>query len=119
MGCHCYPKYGILAKEDERYQVIDNNTLNNLVLSSTNLNPGHSTSGHKHKGQEEVYIFVKGSDKSLGADCIKKKLENKHIEKISTLLKKSEIKDIKPDSFKRYGSARKLYNFNIDNVSKY
>ena len=45
---------GILAKEDERYQVIDNNTLNNLVLSSTNLNPGHSTSGHKHKGQEEA-----------------------------------------------------------------
>ena len=49
---------GILAKEDERYQVIDNNTLNNLVLSSTNLNPGHSTSGHKHKGQEEVYICL-------------------------------------------------------------
>ena len=56
---------GILAKEDERYQVIDNNTLNNLVLSSTNLNPGHSTSGHKHKGQEEVYIFVKGSGEMI------------------------------------------------------
>ena len=39
--------------------------------------------------------------------------------KISALLKKSEIKNIKPDSFKRYGSARKLYNFNIDNVSSY
>ncbi|MCH1526459.1 MAG: cupin domain-containing protein [SAR86 cluster bacterium] len=56
---------GILAKEDERYQVIDNNTLNNLVLSSTNLNPGHSTSGHKHKGQEEVYIFIKGSGEMI------------------------------------------------------
>ena len=67
----------------------------------------------------ETDIFVKGSVKSLGADCIEKKLENKHIEKISTLLKKSEIKNIKPDSFKRYGSARKLYNFNIDNVSSY
>ena len=52
---------GLLAKEDERYQVIDNTSLNNFVLSSTNLNPGHSTSGHKHSGQEEVYIFVKGS----------------------------------------------------------
>ena len=52
---------GLLAKEDERYQVIDNNFLKNLVLSSTRLNPGHSTSGHKHSGQEEIYIFIKGS----------------------------------------------------------
>jgi mannose-6-phosphate isomerase-like protein (cupin superfamily) len=52
---------GLLAKEDERYQVIDNSSLKNLVLSSTNLNPGHSTSGHKHSGQEEIYIFVRGS----------------------------------------------------------
>ena len=57
--------------------------------------------------------------KSLGADCIEKKMEKKHLNKISALLKKSEIKNIKPDSFKRYGSARKLYNFNIDNVSSY
>lgn len=57
---------GILAKEDERYQVIDNATLNNLILSSTSLNPGHSTSGHSHKGQEEVYLFIEGTgDMSL------------------------------------------------------
>ena len=48
-----------------------------------------------------------------------KKMEKKHLDKISTLLKKSEIKNIKANSFKRYGSARKLYNFNIDNVSSY
>ena len=52
---------GLLTKEDERYQVIDNNSLKNLVLSSTNLNPGHSTSGHKHSGQEEIYMFIRGS----------------------------------------------------------
>ena len=52
---------GLIVKEDERYQVIDNNSLENLVLSSTSLNPGHSTSGHKHSGQEEVYIFARGS----------------------------------------------------------
>ena len=50
---------------------------------------------------------------------IEKKMEKKHLNKISALLKKSKIKNIKPDSFKRYGSARKLYNFNIDNVSSY
>ena len=46
-------------------------------------------------------------------------MEKKHLEKISSLLKKSETKNVKPDNFKRYGSARKLYNFNIDNVSSY
>ena len=52
---------GVIAKEDERYKVVDNSSLNNLVLSSTSLNPGYSTSGHKHAGQEEVYIFIRGS----------------------------------------------------------
>ena len=47
------------------------------------------------------------------------KIEKKHLDKISILLKKSEVKNIKANSFKRYGSARKLYNFNIDNVSSY
>ena len=52
---------GSIAKEDERYVVKDNTTLKNLVLSSTDLKPTKSTSGHKHKGQEEVYYFIKGS----------------------------------------------------------
>ncbi len=51
---------GEVAKEDERYKVVDNTTLKGLVLSSTDLNPGHSTSGHKHAGQEEVYMFING-----------------------------------------------------------
>ena len=46
-------------------------------------------------------------------------MEKKHLDKIDELLKKSEIKNIKPSNFKRYGSERKLYNFNIDNVSNY
>ena len=52
---------GSIAKEDERYVVKDNTTLKNLVLSSTDLKPTKATSGHKHKGQEEVYYFIKGS----------------------------------------------------------
>ena len=54
---------GNIIKEDERYVVKDNTNLNNLVLSSTNLRAGKSTSGHKHEGQEEVYLFIKGSGK--------------------------------------------------------
>jgi len=52
---------GVVVKHDERYIVKDNTLLNNLVVSSTRLNPRKSTSGHKHKGQEEVYIFIEGS----------------------------------------------------------
>ena len=52
---------GKVVKEDERYTVKDNSMLNKLIVSSTDLKPGKSTSGHAHPGQEEVYNFVKGS----------------------------------------------------------
>ena len=51
---------GDIVKEDDRYVVKDNKFLNNLILSSTLLNPGKQTSGHRHAGQEEVYLFVAG-----------------------------------------------------------
>ena len=51
---------GDIVKQDDRYIVKDNKFLNNLVLSSTRLNPGKQTSGHRHAGQEEVYLFVSG-----------------------------------------------------------
>mgnify|MGYP006242805059 FL=1 len=66
----------------------------------------------------ETNIYVKGKVKSLGADCEEKKMDKKHKSKLKKLLKKAGS-NIKPDQFKRYGSARKLYNFNIDNVSNY
>ena len=66
----------------------------------------------------ETNIYVKGKVKSLGADCEEKKMSKKHKTKLKELLKKAGS-DIKPEQFKRYGSARKLYNFNIDNVSNY
>ena len=49
-----------IVKEDERYVVSDNDTLKKLVTSITILNPHHSTTGHSHAGQEEVYIFRSG-----------------------------------------------------------
>ena len=50
---------GRVVKEDDRYVVVDNTFLKNLIVSSTDLKPGKSTSGHDHPGQEEVYNFVK------------------------------------------------------------
>ena len=54
---------GSITKEDDRYIVKDNTILKNLVVSSTELKPLKSTSGHDHKGQEEVYFFIRGSGK--------------------------------------------------------
>ena len=51
---------GKVVKEDDRYVVKDNTTLKNLVLSSTRLHAGKETTGHNHKGQEEVYFFISG-----------------------------------------------------------
>ena len=54
---------GTITKEDDRYVVKDNTRLKNLVVSSTDLKPLKSTSGHNHVGQEEVYFFIRGSGK--------------------------------------------------------
>ena len=46
-----------IVKEDDRYVVLDNNSLNKLVPSITKLNPNKSTSGHKHDGQKK-FMFL-------------------------------------------------------------
>lgn len=66
----------------------------------------------------EACLFVRGDVKSLGADCIEKELRPEHIEVLADLLAKAGA-DAKPEEFKRYGSARTLYNFNIDNADAY
>jgi glutamate synthase domain-containing protein 3 len=68
----------------------------------------------------EAKLFVRGSVKSLGADCIEKEMRPEHLELLAELLKRGEADGkAKPEEFKRYGSARKLYTFNIDNASSY
>ena len=42
---------GEIVKQDSRYTVIDNTTLNNLVVSSTDLKATKATNGHAHVGQ--------------------------------------------------------------------
>ncbi|AJY46274.1 GXGXG domain-containing protein [Martelella endophytica] len=67
----------------------------------------------------EAKIFVRGSVKSLGSDCIEKEMRPEHIDALQDLLKRAGVTDVSPEEFKRYGSARKLYNFNIDNADAY
>ena len=63
----------------------------------------------------EANIFVRGEVSGLGADCIEKEVRPEHSTKISELLEFSGI-NVDAADFRRYGSARKLNNFNVDNV---
>jgi glutamate synthase domain-containing protein 3 len=63
----------------------------------------------------EARLFVRGKVKSLGADCVEKEMRPEHLAILADLLARAEC-DAKPEEFRRYGSARKLYNFSIDNA---
>lgn len=67
----------------------------------------------------EARLFVRGSVKSLGADCVEKEMRPEHLEIVSKLLARGGIADVKAGEFRRYGSARKLYNFNVDHADAY
>jgi methylamine---glutamate N-methyltransferase subunit B len=68
----------------------------------------------------EARLFVHGSVTSLGADCVEKPLHDCHKNELARLLQAAGINGaVDPASFRRYGSARKLYNFHIDNVGSY
>jgi methylamine---glutamate N-methyltransferase subunit B len=67
----------------------------------------------------EAKLFVRGTVKSLGADCIEKEMRPEHHTELARLLEAAGIDGVATAEFKRYGSARKLYNFNIDNADAY
>lgn len=66
----------------------------------------------------EARLYVRGSVKSLGADCVEKPMADHHLAELSELLDRAAI-DADPCDFRRYGSGRSLYNFHIDNASLY
>jgi methylamine---glutamate N-methyltransferase subunit B len=67
----------------------------------------------------EAHLYVRGSVAALGADCIEKEMGDDHVAELSALLERAEVDDCAPSDFKRYGSARKLYNFDVDNAGSY
>jgi glutamate synthase domain-containing protein 3 len=66
----------------------------------------------------EARLYVRGSVASLGADCIEKELREEHVAEVTGLLEAAGI-DADPTEFRRYGSARRLYNFHVDNAAAY
>lgn len=66
----------------------------------------------------EARLFVRGAVKSLGADCIEKEMRPEHLDLLRDLLARAGA-DARPEEFRRYGSARKLYHFNVDHAAAY
>jgi len=67
----------------------------------------------------EARLYVRGEVDGLGADCIEKELRDEHVAQVHALLERAGIDDVDPGSFRRYGSARRLYNFHVDNAGAY
>jgi glutamate synthase domain-containing protein 3 len=67
----------------------------------------------------ETHVYVAGKVASLGADCVEKELDEAHAEELRVLLDRSGFGDLDPAGFRRYGSARQLYNFKVDNAGAY
>jgi glutamate synthase domain-containing protein 3 len=66
----------------------------------------------------ETRVYVRGEVSELGADCIEKEVGDEHRDELADLLARAEA-DFDPAEFRRYGSARRLYNFQIDNAGEY
>jgi glutamate synthase domain-containing protein 3 len=68
----------------------------------------------------EAHLYVRGTVKSLGADCIEKPMKDHHKIDLRRLLDASGLGgSIDVNCFRRYGSARQLYHFHVDNVGSY
>ena len=67
----------------------------------------------------EAHVYVRGKVADLGADCIEKEMRDEHVGELSALLGRAEVDGVSPADFRRYGSARKLYNFDVDNAGAY
>jgi glutamate synthase domain-containing protein 3 len=67
----------------------------------------------------EARLYVRGVVAGLGADCVEKELREEHRTELAELLARAGLEDLDPSDFRRYGSARQLYNFKVDNAAAY
>jgi methylamine---glutamate N-methyltransferase subunit B len=67
----------------------------------------------------EARIYVRGDVEGLGADCVEKEVRAEHVAELRELLALAAIDDVDATDFRRYGSARRLYNFHVDHAGAY
>jgi glutamate synthase domain-containing protein 3 len=66
----------------------------------------------------EAVLYVRGQVASLGADCIEQPMTEADRRTLADLLAHAGFA-LDPAAFRRYGSARRLYNFHIDHAGSY
>ena len=66
----------------------------------------------------EARLYVRGEVAGLGADCIEKEMREEHVAELNELLERAGT-GLEPSGFRRFGSARRLYNFDIDHAGEY
>jgi glutamate synthase domain-containing protein 3 len=64
----------------------------------------------------EARVYVRGAVAGLGADCVAKELREEHRLELGELLEAAGVGEVDPGEFRRYGSARRLYNFDVDDA---
>ncbi|MGH2937843.1 MAG: hypothetical protein ACRDPE_06945 [Solirubrobacterales bacterium] len=67
----------------------------------------------------EARIYVRGEVAGLGADCVAKDFAEQHRLEVGELLDRAGLGEVDPGEFLRYGSARRLYNFDVDDAGDY
>jgi methylamine---glutamate N-methyltransferase subunit B len=67
----------------------------------------------------EARLYVRGRAVGLGADCVEKELTEEHRAEVGELLERAGIDNVDPAEFRRYGSARELYNFTVDHAGDF
>jgi glutamate synthase domain-containing protein 3 len=67
----------------------------------------------------EAQLYVAGEVAGLGADCLEKEMRDEHAAEVAELLDQAGIDDVDPADFRRYGTARELYNFNVDHAGEF
>jgi methylamine---glutamate N-methyltransferase subunit B len=67
----------------------------------------------------EARLYVRGAVAGLGADCVEKEMGEEHVGEVRELLARAEIDDVDASEFRRYGSARTLYNFHPDAAGEF
>jgi glutamate synthase domain-containing protein 3 len=67
----------------------------------------------------EARLYVRGAVAGLGADCVEKDVRDEHRADVGELLEQAGIDDVDPADFRRYGSARELYNFEVDHAGDF
>jgi glutamate synthase domain-containing protein 3 len=67
----------------------------------------------------EARVYIRGTVRSLGADCVEKEVGADHLEEIAGLLERAGIAGVAPEEFRRYGSARGLYHWNAEHHQTY